>query len=336
MPAALTAYRHFFLYKKAENSGLPALVPMAPHTEAAYGTYHVPWSEWGSGKPATFHAECHWSEDEPRHEGSPAPQLDCSCGFYAHYFDGTDFYPYTKWYPRQESGWTAGKIMVRTVVELSGRIVMGHLGVRAEKLTIKALAIDWDKARESDRVSRYETSSFGEIYPVWEYPVFDMAPDVVAGVEALAEDMASVYGYRFYRSVDEMYRHHPQQDLAALGISAMTEQELREKRDREYFERIERDRKERERERYRNGWRQQQGQFYYSATRVSGMKGISSAYLTVDEVTDAVKKALGDARGLAKGGTIDPPPSPFERAIEAKKQRPAPPGTGIDRRRRKL
>lgn len=176
VPAALTAYRHFFLYKKAENSGLPALVPMAPHTEAAYGTYHVPWSEWGSGKPATFHAECHWSEDEPRHEGSPAPQLDCSCGFYAHYFDGTDFYPYTKWYPRQESGWTAGKIMVRTVVELSGRIVMGHLGVRAEKLTIKALAIDWDKARESDRVSRYETSSFGEIYPVWEYPVFDMAP----------------------------------------------------------------------------------------------------------------------------------------------------------------
>src|SRR5690606_25781721 len=58
-------------------------------------------------------------------------------------------------------------IMVRAVVELSGTIVMGSRGVRAERMRVKALAVDWDKFVRMEMVTRTELEMVTRAEPEW-------------------------------------------------------------------------------------------------------------------------------------------------------------------------
>ncbi|GHG10309.1 hypothetical protein [Streptomyces hydrogenans] len=344
VPNALTAYRHFSM--TSELGGLPALVPMSPHTRAAQQVYHVPWRERSNGQPKTFHAGCVYEDKDSgyphrRHPDSPTPQRDCTCGFYAHYFDETDFYRSGRWFPMGSEMHPPGnQVLVRAVVELSGRIVMGYLGVRAERLTIKAIAVDWSKA-SGERRQRTELNSYGRLHVTYGYDPFDMNPDVIHDFEEAASDLAVVYGAKFYQDADKMYADHPQQNLSALGINAMTEEQLRQKRYREWRERMLREQEERrERERRlefeRARMQKARERVYLNGTL---LQGVSFVGFTVDEAADVVEQTAGvSLKGLADAysAPVVEPAAPFERALAAKKERPAPPGTGIDRRKRKL
>jgi hypothetical protein len=282
------------------------------------------------------------------HSTHQAPQVDCKCGFYAHYDPGTDFYPSHNWgtdyakdmYGDQDYG---DLVIVRAVCEAQGRVVMGRLGVRAEKMRIVGLAIDWDKhlwhdEREEippptswdglfrDFTYRFQGDNWkwhrgkppaNRIKPQpfdWRdtspyYEPFKPEAEVITGqVQRIADE----YGVKLWDSPAEMYAAHPPADLSALGI----EPEAPEGID-------------------------------------MVIRGSGGATLTLDalnKATAALQKATytftASLQSLSTSPYIDEPkkvslvkapkPTAMQRAIEAKKNRPAPPGTGIDRRKKKL
>lgn len=65
------------------------------------------------------------------------PVRACSCGFYASYSPETNFFKSLL------SGWSAIPLPpIFAAVEASGRVLMGSKGVRAERMEVKALALD--------------------------------------------------------------------------------------------------------------------------------------------------------------------------------------------------
>lgn len=64
-----------------------------------------------------------------------APDALCACGFYASYSPETDFFG-------NPTIWGVMIPTVFAVVEASGRVLMGSKGVRAERMELKAVAVD--------------------------------------------------------------------------------------------------------------------------------------------------------------------------------------------------
>ncbi|MGW6255446.1 hypothetical protein [Streptomyces sp. NPDC055085] len=305
IPGALIAYRHFMLRDGR-------LQPMSGGDH-----YHIPVSRFEArcardefAQPFCWHTV--FEPDQPacgvcgscklaaRYAKVPgghvSPHVDCTCGFYAHYSPATDFYPTTHWAVDRPSG-----LIVRAVVELSGTIVMGSRGVRAQRLTIKALSVDWGKHPSSD-------------YYLWEAQ-FDgkkverLAVDQSIAVKRAGQAAAlaaNLYGADYYAAAALMYEAWPQPDLTGLGI---TPAEPEPPPERLHVGPT----------LFHGGskpapvpgfWRQIATQFQQAATSLQPF---------VDAVNPADQTEL----------------TPFQKALQAKKRRPAPPGTGINYRRKK-
>lgn len=123
---------------------------------------------------------------KPPHVGDQVPGKDCTCGFYASYSPATDFFPKQTWHQLL-------KITVHAVVKMRGSVVMGDTGVRAEKMTVKAVAIAWDKC--------VNMKDMGRLY---------------RPATQIIEDVSKSYGAAFYESADDMHLAYPQPDISHL------------------------------------------------------------------------------------------------------------------------
>jgi hypothetical protein len=321
VPGTLTAYRHFAFL---EDNRL--------YSMNGYGSF--------DDRKMTHVAECHAVVFYPFADGpvkNPnrhrSPDLKCRCGFYAHYAPDTDFYWGKNWglgvqvevgayiYTPPDGmdvsideGWWSGPacttkprllpggsgLMLRSVVELSGKVIMGRLGVRAEKMSIKALSVDWGKFSAPNprpRRESYRITGSGD-HPWWDpqngtyLRGRDVAPAFRNAVDRVVAGAAARYGARFYTDPADMYAAHPQPDLSALGLAPAKPPE---------------------------------------PMRIFASGGIVGP--TAAQQLDEMRKKL---QGLIDAPTPTPTNPIWDAALEAKKNRPAPPGSGIDRRRGRL
>lgn len=341
VPGSLVAYRHFQLDLRYGR-----LLPMncRPSRATAMEDGYRPASIDGywddeagySLNPHIHEASCNrlnrpyvmFNGDEERPEHGKAPAKSCSCGFYASYDPATDFYPSFTWGKEYAemvgSEEYASIVIVRAAVELTGRVVMGTKGVRAEKMKILGLAIDWSKyvlpRGEAFTDYVYGAPRFVIGWPVG--PLYDIdvernagRPGLLPETEDHVRSLATMYGARYFAEVNRMYDAHPKADLAALGVT--------EESDEPYDN---------------GGWmfwvNRQPPAFTPRALKPQvGIKGFqATAYIKDEALTDTLAKALGLPVDL-----IDPKPETAkEKALRLKRERPAPPGTGIDRRRGRL
>lgn len=380
VPGSLTVFRHFTVDIKRGVIQPMSVQPVnwinharmmkmqAKGGDGLFGPYHV--------KPGPLVAGCnrtYLTAEVPRDHKSPDPR--CTCGFYASYETATDFYPTVKWgnaWDRHAydlpQGRETGFVIVRAAVEMSGTVVMGHRGVRAEKMTIKAIALDtskWASPLDVERSARKEWWWFDPTYRLFDGSVAaaEAVPTTVSDAEAavlreqgyLEMDYARLqvrriverYGVRFFgEDVGRMEQAYPPADVAALGVDTSPppprepQQNVLSKGQVQLYGRvqqhgksvihelIEQVNKAIEADAKRARERQQ------VQARVAGMMGVKADMVITDEV---VTVALDDAKFQGVTHTVRvKPATPFERALANKKERPAPPGTGIDRRRGKL
>lgn len=133
-------------------------------------------------------------------EEHSSPQIDCSCGIYAHYLP-------------LESYEREGNIF--GVIEASGRLLMGTKGFRAEKARIVALAgfgpaTRWFSNREKTR----------GVYP------------------EEAVDFCTEIGVPYFPTVRQMVYEFPQVDLTSLGVPSLDEWKIsRDSEKKQYEER---------------------------------------------------------------------------------------------------
>lgn len=186
IPGTLRVYRHF----RAEEHG-ELFPPSAHQIMEAYNLAPQVRDRWvqDSGKSrytsAAFRAarrphpgftrgiqqaECllGFSSFLRRHEG-PAPFPSCRCGFYAHYTPYGSFYTSVSF----ASGYIGGyfnPIPVKGVCQVSGRVIMGEKGVRAERIEILGIApgdiryLPDPSSAVMDAISeRYQIPVFGTI-----------------------------------------------------------------------------------------------------------------------------------------------------------------------------
>jgi hypothetical protein len=313
VPGSLTVYRHFGV-----DLGRGLLTSMSytrrmADTSPSHRLAHVykPFAE-------VHEAVCTggWMCLKMPHD---TPDKGCRCGFYAHYDPDTDFYPSTDWgktWARQVGHrHLEDRAIVRAVAEASGRNVAGRLGVRAAKLKVKAIAIDWAKhvttapIISDDPLYDVVIDSWGTL--VWRrgHPT----PDEREEVEAKVRDVAALYGVRLYDDPAEMYADHPKADVSALGIDTTPRRDVTAALAGQMVITAQQA-------------AQMAEEIRKNVQRVTeafrGMGFVSTANATLDETT--------------RDALLGKPMTTFERVMLAKKSRPAPPGTGIDRRKRKL
>lgn len=109
------------------------------------------------------------------------PNIKCSCGFYASYSPGTDFFEGMK---THRYGLPLPPVFA--AVEASGRVLMGTKGVRAEKMRVVALALDEEHMTNTHY---FKPSKMGETHYALElaaekYQVTSFGWDLPAMVEA--------------------------------------------------------------------------------------------------------------------------------------------------------
>ncbi|WP_432112785.1 hypothetical protein [Streptomyces sp. S1] len=327
VPGSLTVFRHFQV-----DLGRGVVAPMnwSP-SSAAHRPYDIPG-------PDTLHkAVCRsargyrWQPTggvthTPPHD---APQVDCSCGFYASYSPDTDFYPSQRWgkvYADLTGCPEYGDIViVRGVAEVSGTVVMGSRGVRAGKLKIVALAVDWEKhVKPADMwqgTSQAYVESADGSYKLLDNVNLQLRNDANddAKIAAGVWDVAARYGAEFHTSVREMYDAHPMADLSALGVAVEPPNARSFWDDHYVWSTVQQVQK--------SAYAQLAAQVMPSFQQVAdtakaALKDIAAAYSIPDE--------------FLPGSDGKPGADVFRRVMLAKKARPAPPGTGIDRRKRKL
>lgn len=134
-------------------------------------------------------------------EEHSSPDMDCSCGIYAHYLP-------LESYERTYN--------IFGVIEASGRILMGTKGFRAEKAKIVALSgygpsTQWFTTREKTR----------GIFP----------PDVV--------DFCTSIGVPYFPTVKQMVYEFPQVDLTSLGVPSLENWKISRDRDKFTYEKNE-------------------------------------------------------------------------------------------------
>lgn len=323
VPSALTVYRHF-----AIDTLTRRITPMNYNPESYAGQKTL-------YKRGVNRAVCArygwWYADASTPDSHDSPHAECTCGFYAHYDPNTDFYPGTYWgrdyatlYGRPEFRNT---VIVRGVAEVTGKVVCGRLGVRAEKLEIKALAVDWAKYQGS-RERRYSVdpydvggylphssgSGWAKYFREPEFRVTDSDELERRDVKAHARHIAEAHDVLFYEDSSLMYAAWPKPDLSALGITE-------EKPYRDTFAM----------------WSAQAAAYVPtppppSLKQWGKIKGQSATLTILDEAGAEITKVA------VKDIDIDPiePETVKEKALRLKRNRPAPPGSGIDRRRGRL
>ena len=139
-------------------------------------------------------------------EDHSSPDIDCSCGIYAHYLP-------IESYERTYN--------IFGVIEASGKLFMGTKGFRAEKARIVALAglgpsTQWFTTKEKTR----------GIYP----------KDVV--------DFCSSIGVPYLPTVKQMVYEFPQVDLSSLGVPDLTPWRTRRDYEKKQYEIKEQQQKE--------------------------------------------------------------------------------------------
>lgn len=326
VPAALTAYRHFYLI--LTHKGGVRLTPMTgsdyeravAYDDPEQGEFKAGCLPFGGGYagPRTYAGFLYGQEH-------PTPSLECTCGFYAHYFPDTDFYTGEYWKLMHDAtDLTGTRIMVRAVVEMSGRVVAGDLGVRAERMKVKAFAVDWDKVKIRQPELSHPDPDGGvrRIASVHRDVDRDRDEGLMRNVGMVASQGAITYGAKYYGSAAEMYERFPQQDLSALGINAMTQAEWTEERRRK------RERGAEEFIKMMSDVGQAIDTSFKSVMMSFG--ALSRQYGRGPALTHAQLAAIFGT-GLTAEQGLD-----IHRVIQEKKNRPAPPGAGIDRRKRKL
>jgi len=285
-----------------------------------------PWeAEPREPEQPVYHAECSrlyrqavWWDGRAVEHKSPHPT--CTCGFYASYDPDTDFYPSFRWgraYARLAGaeGYEDFAI-VKAAVEVSGTVVMGRLGVRAEKMKILGIALDWSKKFSEREAREYD----------WIYGRRRVDADSKDDARTVAEAHALAFGYgaEFYGSVEDLVKAHPKADVSALGVDTTP----REKPD-DHWTRL-----------WANGFTRASVPPALTQQQILGaQKAMQRAAISLGEM----RKALADALGVDVNATSTPKRKPggtmpdhARRALEAKQNRKAPPGAGIDRRKRKL
>jgi hypothetical protein len=232
-------------------------------------------------------------------------------------------------------GFVEPHIMVRAVVEVTGTVVMGSRGVRAEKMKIVAFAIDWDKYLSIREVmlqeEPIEISTFADRDPVYlpnrrvetRFVRGEPTTQVRATSEKAVIEVAEEVGAKFYRSVSDMYAEHPEPDLSGLGIEpAPSPVELEDpwsgwQSPSPFVSHL---------NRMRSSFQAQQ--VTYAATQ----KAIADLQQALKGILDATEAATAPAPPRAKPRGM---PDRVWQALEAKRNKPAPPGSGIDRRKKK-
>lgn len=210
VPATLRAYRHFSLHY--ETGGLRSMRAHGPG-QRYFDIDFDPPTKYPPMSNKVYQSVCEnvaYSEhrieelhrDGPSwdfhfenirdHELSGPPNPKCQCGFYASYDPETDFYDGNPGYGVN----ALGNLMVRGVVEVSGRVIMGTKGIRAEKMQIKALALDHFK-----------------LGPWLSLPE---AKPVVESMYGFLGQVAAKYGIPAYREAEAMHADFPPQDVSHL------------------------------------------------------------------------------------------------------------------------
>lgn len=158
------------------------------------------------------------------------PLPNCTCGFYAYYAQNM----YTTYSHLRCS------VPLHAVVSVSGRVLMGTRGVRAEKMTIEAVALNYTDAYKS-KLRRDGERSPGRADCLTETERRDLAEFILktdrefpwayadevyhkkygsAWTEARAltilKSVSLVYGIPAYPTVEEMWFKFPKPDIAHL------------------------------------------------------------------------------------------------------------------------
>lgn len=329
VPGSLTVFRHF---QADIRTGELAPMNYRPPSSSGYDIYGPMYRRGPGHKPypapvtsKVYAAACNrafnfFSAPEPDVDRHKSPKVDCSCGFYASYDPTTDFYPSMRWglnyasYSGDAS--VQNVVLVRAAVEMSGTVVMGRLGVRAEKMKIVALTIDWSKhlktspaMQELDRLGyrawgrSFDALLSGGYNPHLLTSAEEERERVLAGIDGIA----ARYGAKHYPDMDTLVEFHPQADIEALGVDTTTPPPY------------------------------EGSQALWSV----------SAYTQGATISTAFANQLNAALNAVLNVPVQPAPTvvslvkkskttAFEKAIEAKKNRPGPPGSGIDRRKGKL
>lgn len=347
VPGSLRVFRHFLVDSKTGE-----IQPMNYTPDAATFFNKNPQKPYARRTPTGWHvAHCTKGDiiaqwDMIRRNPAPghdAPRVDCTCGFYASYSQETDFYPSFRWgrdYVRLAMGeaeWET-KFLVRAVCEVSGTVVMGRKGVRAGKIKIKAMAVDWSKRMQvGPRVLRYDDvwvtghpsipDTPGYHYRRDENGVLrcyanEDEADEVEAVNETAANVAFTYGVELFDSVKAMHEAYPEEDVSHLvDTSPATDPDeqfyayLRKLTGVQYG-------KQAAAQAFTAQTQQMQQQMQqFARASAQAIRGVTASLAFID---DAMVEAIAED---------EKPKSQFERAIEAKKSRPAPPGSGIDRRR---
>lgn len=167
-----------------------------------WDNYRLQSMKPGSWTNGSLTAECHHFSVIDSPEKHRSPDLDCTCGIYAHYLP-------IESYERQNSN-------VFGVVEASGKILMGTKGFRAEKVKILAL------------------SSLGGCSP-W----FESKKPAVPEATRRVIDFCTSIGVPYFPTVEKMVHEFPQKDLSSLGVPDLSSWEENRDRDKAQFERRE-------------------------------------------------------------------------------------------------
>lgn len=146
-----------------------------------------------------------------------SPAKNCTCGFYAHYDHVTDFYPDFDWNLQGDTS-NDVRLVVKGVVEGTGRVVMGTKGVRAQKIKIVAIAPDWTKYRSTEWSKMLENASTYDEYrslrdnPAQYGPGMGERQRVFQAMTHLAHK----YGVELLPDTDRLHAVYPPQDVSEL------------------------------------------------------------------------------------------------------------------------
>lgn len=356
VPGALRVYRHFYINVHSGSSDQGRLLSM---------NQGIPF-----GEDRIHEAKCVKLTNmfgiggKPGH-ATPAPQVDCRCGFYASYDPYGDFYSTQQWTvarvggergpmtynyvdindftrtykatPAPEEPRYHGMITVRAVVEMSGTVVMGTLGVRAQKMKVVAVAPDWPKFLDQSKQFEFDfnrpwdTGRFDDAVVAWNDTRKVPDPELRYAINDFVKDAARYHGFQPWDNVDEMLAEYPAPDLEALGITAgKPPPPIRA--DSIYINGVP----------LAGAVSSISVQFKSNGPNYAKLDAAIMQLTAMSRSASAGLKAFGSAwaslpdsfrTDLAPKGATHGPMTAFEAAIERKKNRPAPPGTGIDRRK---
>lgn len=215
VPGSLRLYRHF----KGESS---RLFPMNsifngenPYDNTDIGLYVASCHKANRGGAAWASQVYSTSVGVSNTEHGPSPKKSCQCGFYAHYEPTTDFYPDYDWSIEQGPG---PKIMIKAVVEMQGRVVLGTKGVRGERMKIVAIAPDWTKFRSQEWHTELNNAmSYDRYRKLRNNPeMYPPSPEDRSAVEMSVLALSLKYKCEMFHDSVALHAAYPAQDVSAL------------------------------------------------------------------------------------------------------------------------